>query len=101
MNAFIEKKRQRVRPTLTMAAEALGIMLHYFFFFAGLWAFFLLLGALMILAATPDALQSARMAILITQFKPGYQLFCCFCLGSISLAFWHWAHSSIHRKGIS
>lgn len=96
----MEKIRQGVKPVLMMAAEVLGIMLHYFFLFAGLWALFLVLGAMMILAATPDALQGARLAILITQLKPGSVLFCCFCLGSVSLSLWHWIHLAIHRKGI-
>lgn len=101
MNAFSKKIRQGVRPTLMMAAEAFATILPYCLLFAGLWALFLVLGAMMIIAATPDALKDARMAILIAQFKPGYLLFCCFCLGSVSLSLWHWINLSINRKGIS
>lgn len=78
-----------------------GFFLHSLFLLVGVWALFLVLGALMMLATTPDALLTERMTRLILYFKPTSALVMVLILGCLSLAFWQWINLSMSRKGKS
>lgn len=77
-----------------------GLLLHFLFFFLGLWALLFVLGAAMVLASTSDALLAARMTRLMLYFEPTSVLVKVLFLGSLSLALWQWINS-INQKGTS